>query len=244
MTAAVARARRGFTLIEILVVMAIVAVVVSLAAVSFSPRQRTYDEAEDLRSAFVELAERSVFDGRARGADIWREGMRALARDGGRWRASGDLLEWEKLRVVSLRVDSARVEILDFADEQERAEEAARRKNPTQSSSPRAAGASNADESRPPSKFDELTAVDDFAVEKSASSSTVAARAPSSAPASVVDDDGAQGEALVASENPPLAFYADGLTTVFELRVADENGREIEISADGAGKIEIKREPK
>ena len=115
--------------------MAIVAVVVSLAAVSFSPRQRTYDEAEDLRSAFVELAERSVFDGRARGADIWREGMRALARDGGRWRASGDLLEWEKLRVVSLRVDSARVEILDFADEQERAEEAARRKNPTQSSS-------------------------------------------------------------------------------------------------------------
>ena len=166
MTAAVARARRGFTLIEILVVMAIVAVVVSLAAVSFSPRQRTYDEAEDLRSAFVELAERSVFDGRARGADIWREGMRALARDGGRWRASGDLLEWEKLRVVSLRVDSARVEILDFADEQERAEEAARRKNPTQSSSSRAAGASNADESRPPSKFDELTAVDDFAVEK------------------------------------------------------------------------------
>ena len=243
MTAAVARARRGFTLIEILVVMAIVAVVVSLAAVSFSPRQRTYDEAEDLRSAFVELAERSVFDGRARGADIWREGMRALARDGGRWRASGDLLEWEKLRVVSLRVDSARVEILDFADEQERAEEAARRKNPTQSSSPRAAGAS-ADESRPPSKFDELTAVDDFAVEKSASSSTVAARAPSSAPASIVDDGDAQGEALVASENPPLAFYADGLTTVFELRVADENGREIEISADGAGKIEIKREPK
>ena len=242
MTAAVARARRGFTLIEILVVMAIVAVVVSLAAVSFSPRQRTYDEAEDLRAAFVELAERSVFDGRARGADIWREGMRALARDGGRWRASGDLLEWEKLRVVSLRVDSARVEILDFADEQERAEEAARRKNPTQSSSPRAAA--SADESRPPSKFDELTAVDDFAVEKSASSSTVAARAPSSAPASVVDDDGAQGEALVASENPPLAFYADGLTTVFELRVADENGREIEISADGAGKIEIKREPK